>query len=142
MKKQSALDANPQLKQNPFTVPDGYFEGLEEKLVQLSKEKPIKTVKTVQLVWIRRLAAAATIAAVIAVSWLLNQKSASESISSDDIIALTAGGYLPYNELTLLEEIDDADLDNMVIETDDLIEYYEYTQPRLIQAYYITTEEI
>ena len=142
MQEKEKIESNNHLRQNPFAVPNGYFEQLEARLKQIPAQEPKGRVIGLNKIWIRTLAAAASIALMVTLAWLNWPNTADTSITGDDIIALTESGYLPYTELTFLDVIDEADLDQVAFESDDLSEYYEYTQPDLIEDYYLITDDI
>ena len=142
MSRKPAIENNSQLKSNPFSVPEGYFTGLEERLMRIPEQAPKGKVILFKQTWFRTLAAAATVALLVTLAWLNWNDTTQVTLSGDDIIALTESGYLPYAELTFLEVVDEADLDQLSFNDENLTEYYEYTQPDLVEDYYLTTEDI
>ena len=142
MSRKTEIENNQLLKGNPFKVPDGYFAGLEERLMRIPEQAPKGKVVFFKQPWFRTLAAAATVALLVTLAWLNWNDTTPVTLSSDDIIALTESGYLPYSELTFLEVIDENDLDQLNFTDENLTEYYEYTQPDLVEDYYLTTEDI
>ncbi len=128
-------------KQNPFAVPENYLESMAEQLQQIPKQLPNKTTFFTKRIWIRTLATAASLLLCVTIGWLTWQHNGASDITSDDIIALTANGYIPNADLAYLEFLDDEDLEQLVFEDDDLLEYFEYTEPEILETYYLTSED-
>jgi hypothetical protein len=128
-------------KQNPFAVPENYLESLAEQLQQIPKQHPTKNIFFTKRIWMRTLAIAASLLLCVTIGWLAWQHNDSSDITSDDIIALTANGYIPNADLAYLEFLDDEDLDQLIFENDDLLEYFEYTEPEILETYYLTSED-
>jgi hypothetical protein len=131
------IENNEQLKKNAFQVPQGYFEQLEDKLNAIPQEQEAKVIPLKsQRLRRRLLAVAAVFIVVITATWQFLPKHEEELLTADDIIALTYNGYLPYSEMAFLEVVDDEALDTISFEASSLGDYYEETQPELIEEYY------
>ena len=138
------IENNSHLKQNPFGVPDGYFKNLEKRLAQIPLEHAQPKVRYLTQRNVRIFAAAATIALVLSIGWLVQKPEAdSSSLSADDIIALSENGYLPYTELDVLMVLNDQDFDEMPSTSESLsTDYLEATQPDLVEDYYLMQESL
>ncbi len=136
------IESNKHLKQNPFTVPAGYFVELEEKLAGIPKDEKTKVIPLFTPKLRRRLlAVAAVLVVVITATWqFLPENTEEQALTADDIIALTTDGYLPYSEFAFLEVIETDDLDDLSFEDENLSDYYQETQPELFEEYYLTEE--
>ncbi len=136
------IESNKHLKQNPFTVPAGYFAELEDKLAGIPKEEKTKVIPLFTPKLRRRLlAVAAVLVVVITATWqFLPENTEEQALTADDIIALTTDGYLPYSEYAFLEVIETDDLNDLSFEDESLSDYYQETQPELFEEYYLTEE--
>lgn len=103
-------------KKMPYTVPDGYFEQLEEKLTAEAKPAVVKSINTLRRNIIRFSAAAAVVVMVLTGFWISNQ-----SNSTNDRLA----GKVPVE--SVIEEID----------SESLTEYLENTAKAEEFAYYL-----
>jgi hypothetical protein len=126
-----------------FQVPQGYFEQLEHKLKAIPQEQETKVIHLKAQTFRRRLlAVAAVFIVVITATWQFLPKQEEESLTADDLIALTNSGYLPYSEMAFLEVVDAETLDTISFEASSMGDYYEETQPELIEEYYLLIDEI
>ena len=96
---------NPQLKNSPFSVPEGYFSSLNETLVNIPKKKRKSNAKQ----WVTYAAIAATFALLVAgggmlLKWNDTDPYVAQELTEDDIIE-----YLIYTGVEV-EDLEDLDL--------------------------------
>ena len=139
MSANNNIAQNKKLKENPFEVPSNYFETLDAKLIAIAGPEP----KVVSLNSKRRtnkiLAIAATLLILITATWF-GTKPANQvapELTTQEIMSLVEVGYLEPTEMQLLEVVTLDDLNQMDLVSDDLYEYYESTQPELVEDYYL-----
>lgn len=137
------IENNDHLKENTFKVPQGYFEQLEAKLNEITKENEAKVIPLFSRVIIKRsLAVAAALIVIVTATWQFLPNSNDTPLTAEDIIALTTSGYLPYSEMAFLEFVDSETLDTLNFDAIGLGDYYQETQPELIEDYYLLTDEL
>ena len=97
----------PLLKENPFTLPEGYFETLPGRVKERMEEMDASQVPVRRLIpgmWLRTAIAAAVLGAAL-ISYSLIRSSAGNNSAAD---------Y--YSDMLLLEQLDIIDDDEVLIE--------------------------
>jgi hypothetical protein len=125
-------------KKNVFKVPEGYFDILQDRLVErISDAEPQE-----QLSWSQalrpQLAFAATFVALVVAGYggmvLLNNLGQSNDVATpaslDDFYASTIGGMYNLDEQAMLRVIDEKETDHS-INTEDIIDYLASTHVSL-----------
>jgi len=98
----------PSLKENPFSVPEGYFETLPGRLKERMEGMDASGVpekRVIPVVWLRTAIAAAVVVAAVLISYSLIR------FTSDN-----NSGYDYYSDVLLLEQLDVIDNDEFLIE--------------------------
>jgi hypothetical protein len=144
MKQHQHLENNKHLKGNPFTVPEDYFKHLNEGLQNIPLEHPQTKVRFLQNSYLRIFAVAATLVLAFTIGWFSQvPPSEKEALTTEDIIALTEGGYLPFSDYDVLMVLDDQEIEALIpTQESGNTEYLETTQPDLVEDYYLTLDNI
>jgi hypothetical protein len=144
MKDYPRLENNKHLKSNPFTVPDAYFKNLREGLQNIPLEHPQTKVRFLENRYLRMFAFAATLVLAFTIGWFSQvPPSENDALTTEDIIALTEGGYLHYSDYDVLMVLDDKEIEALINSQENgNTDYLETTQPDLVEDYYLTLENI
>ncbi len=113
---------DPSLKENPFKVPEGYFDDMAERLMQereglVREEKPVRRMngsrRFKDLVRHRRIALAAALAGLALLSYpLIRVLGPSSEIHSLEELALLEESGLYYNDYMLAVQMGEDALDD------------------------------
>ncbi len=144
MKDFPSLENNKHFKGNPFTVPDAYFKHLSEGLQNIPKEHPQTKVRFLENRYLHWFAFAATLILAFTIGWFSQlQPAEKDALTTEDIIALTEGGYLHYSDYDVLMVLEDREIETLMnTQENGNTDYLETTQPDLIEEYYLTLENI
>ena len=135
------IENNKELKQNPFKTPEGYLEGLEQKLQGIAKPEAKVVALKPRSVFRRWYAIAAAFTLLLASTWILNLNSESsiDELNAAEIADLTEEGFVSFSETELLEFVSVEDLDDFWPESeeDDINTYLESTDLQYVDDYYL-----
>lgn len=135
------IENNKKLKENPFRVPEGYMDGLEDKLQSIARQDAVVVKLKPRSYRSRFLAVAATLTLLVASTWYFtqNNQTAEPGLNAGDIAVLTDNGYVSYSETELLEYVSVDDLDDFWPDTEDgdIQDYLESTDLDYIEDYYL-----
>lgn len=141
MSSKNKIENNKKLKENPFRVPEGYMDGLEDKLQSIARQDAVVVNMKPRSYHNRFLTVAATLTLLVASTWYFtqNNQAAETDLNAEDIATLTDNGYVSYSETELLEFVSVEDLDEFwpSTEDDDIQEYLESTDLDYIEDYYL-----
>lgn len=135
------IENNKKLKENPFRVPEGYLDGLEDKLESIAKQDAVVVKLNPRSYRSRILAVAATLTLLVASTWYFtqNNQTVETDLNAADIAVLTDNGYVSYSETELLEYVSVEDLDGFWPDSEngDIQDYLESTDLDYIEDYYL-----
>ena len=108
-----------ELKKNPYTVPEGYFESLKEGLMRSEIQAPAH-----RNIW-EKLAPYASIAAAFAIIVTAGTFILNKTVSPED---MTYEDYIVYSDMMITEgDEDEINIITAEINEEDIIEYLIYT---------------
>lgn len=143
MSTNNNIENNKHLKENPYRIPNGYFEDMKTRLSAIPQADEAKIISmepsyTKMKVYL----AAATITLLIAIGWVIwpSAPAPEQTIATEDLIALNEQGYLAFDQYTIIDALDEEDIESLTVETG-ITDYYELTQPTIIEEYYLITDE-
>lgn len=119
MKNDILNSLSDELREMPYSVPEGYFDGLRESL--LTTGRPYKERRFAGRVMPYVSIAAAFLLLVTAGTFILEKTTLSESMTYED--------YMVYSDMAIGHEYEDEDLHVLTneVEAEDIVEYLIYT---------------
>lgn len=138
------IENNKKLKENPFQVPADYFEKLNRKLEKSATESSKVIELKKGLATRKYLSLAATLLLLISATWYFwpQAELSQAELTSEEIESLVNYGFVQNADLVFLEISSTEELNEIDLNNEDYIDYYETTQPQLIEDYYIYNENI
>ena len=112
------------LKNNPYSVPEGYFESLKDRAVKYSTPSEVAPMQLKRILWTAMSMAAMFIIMVTAGTMFLKGVTPEEDLTQEDYIVFSDGYFdlEMYDTEGIAEQYADADVSD-----EDIIEYLIYT---------------
>ena len=110
------------LKNNPYSVPEGYFESLKDRAVKYSKPSDVAPMQLKRILWTAMSMAAMFIIMVTAGTMFLKGVTPEEDLTQEDYIVFSDG----YFDLEMYEDNMSEQYADASISDEDIVEYLIY----------------